>query len=255
VKRAGAIAARRRGPNRRLSHLDSGWERAADGRAQALETRTRKREAGLRRQALVEERQRIMADLHDGLGATLIGLLRYVQSGDADNRGVERRVLEALRDLQLAVDALEPAEGDLAAVLGKLRFRLEPLLESGGMRFRWDVAELPPLDGLEPAMVFSIQRIVLEAVANALKHSGAREIRVKAGSEPCGTVKICIEEDGRGFDAARPAPGLGLASMRARAERIGARLRIVSQEGRGTAIHLTIPAPGPAFGDNTVASG
>jgi signal transduction histidine kinase len=91
--------------------------------------------------------------------------------------------------------------------------------------------------------VFALQRIVLEAITNALKHSGAQLLRLSARA--CnGEVEIRIEDDGRGFDPAHAAAGLGLANMRARAQRIGAVLRIHSQPGRGTSASLSIPRAG-----------
>ena len=56
------------------------------------------------------ERQRTLADLRDGVGASLIGLLRHVQSGQADRDSMERRVREALREMRIAIDAWWPHE-------------------------------------------------------------------------------------------------------------------------------------------------
>ncbi len=191
--------------------------------------------------SLARERQRILGDMHDGVGASLIGLLRYVQSGKSDAQDLERRVRAALQEMRIAVDALEPAEGDLAAVLGKLRYRLEPLVAAAGVRFVWDVAELPRVEALEPPAVFSIQRIVLEAIANVLNHASAREIRVSVRDKAVVGVEIRLEDDGKGFDTSIAAAGLGLRSMRARAERLGAKLEIRSNPQRGTTVSLVIP--------------
>ena len=190
---------------------------------------------------LAEERQRILADMHDGVGASLVGLLRYVQSGKTESRDLERRVEAALQEMRIAVDALEPAEGDLAAVLGKLRYRLEPLIDSTGARFVWEVAELPRVDALEPSAVFSIQRIVLEAIANVLNHASASEIRVSVRDKAAHGVEIRIADDGRGFDTNVATTGLGLRNMRARAERLGAGLEIRSNPGRGMTLSLLVP--------------
>jgi signal transduction histidine kinase len=191
-------------------------------------------------QALARERQRILADMDDGLGANLVGLLRHVQSGGVDRPGFEQRVKEALQELRIAIDALEPSGGDLATVLGNLRYRLEPLIEHTGMSLQWDVGELPQIEGLEPSAVFALQRIVLEAIANALKHSGATRVRLAAQAAANGGVEIRIEDAGRGFDLSTKATGLGLSAMHARATRIGAQLDISSQPGAGTVVRLSI---------------
>ena len=118
----------------------------------------------------MSERQRILADMHDGVGACLMGLLRHVQTGRADRASIEQRVQEALQEMRLAVDALQPREGDLAAVLGSLRYRLDDMIRSSGVTLAWDVDELPEVAELTPTAVFCVQRILLEAITNALKH-------------------------------------------------------------------------------------
>jgi signal transduction histidine kinase len=211
-----------------------------DAKARELEAYHTEREEVLRQQALMRERQRILADMHDGVGASLVGLQRYARSGQVDAKVVEQRAREAMQELRIAIDALEPAEGDLGVVLGNLRYRMEPLVESTGARLGWEVGELPPVQALEPAAVFSIQRILLEAISNALQHSGARHIRLSA--RPNGDrIEIRVADDGAGYDAPAGRPGLGLGTMRARAQKLGAALEIASRRGEGTTVSLTIP--------------
>jgi hypothetical protein len=224
----------------RMGQSNIELERRVAEKAREIEAYHAEKAEMLRLQALARERQRIISDMHDGLGASLVGLLRYVetQRGGAQ---IQQRVKEALQELRIAIDALEPAEGNLGAVLGNLRYRLEPLPEPAGIHLEWDVAELPRIDFLEPSSVFALQRIVLEAVANALKHSGAAHIRLSARALADGETELRIEDDGRGFDTSRPSPGLGLANMRARAARIGAQLDITSRTGAGSVVRLRIP--------------
>jgi len=224
----------------RIEQSNLELERRVAEKARELEAYHAEREDTLRQQARTRERQRIITDIHDGLGASLVGLLRYVQTKREDPH-IEQRVREALQELRIAIDALEPPEGDLGAVLGNLRYRLEPLLEPAGVHLVWEVAELPRIEALEPTAVFALQRIVLEAVANALKHSTATRVRISAQAAPGGGVEIRIEDEGRGFDASSPAAGLGLTNMRTRASRIGAKLDISSRAGEGTVVRLQIP--------------
>lgn len=224
----------------RIEQTNADLERRVAEKTRDIKAYHTEREEVLRQRALANERARIVTDMHDGLGASLVGLLRYVQSKQADPH-IEQRVKEALQELRIAIDALEPSEGDLSTVLGNLRYRLEPLLEPVGIHLEWDVQELPRIEGLEPSAVFALQRIVLEAVANALKHSGARLIRLSASAVDDGSVKIRIEDDGLGFDPGQPTAGLGLTNMRARAGRIGTRFEIASQPGKGTVVSLSLP--------------
>jgi signal transduction histidine kinase len=225
---------------RRLESMNAELERRVAEKGREVATYHAEREQVLRQQALAGERQRILADMHDGLGATLVGLLRYAQSDGIDRQGLELRVKEALQELRIAVDALEPAEGDLATVLGKLRYRLEPLLEPAGIRLVWNVGDLPDVEGLEPSAVFAIQRILLQAFANSLQHSWAREIRLAALADG-EVIEIRVEDDGRGFDQAHGSNGFGLSSMRSRAASLGARLGIETRPGGGTVVRLSVP--------------
>lgn len=217
-------------------------QRRVDEKAREIESFHADRERRTREGALVEERQRIFADMHDGLGASLIGLLRYAQAGAPQARELERRVAEALQELRIAVDALdEPSEGDLGVVLGKLRYRLEPLFTSTGVRVVWDVGELPQIEALDPTAVFAIQRVILEAVSNAIHHASPRHIRFAARATNENTICITVEDDGSGFDPAQRSDGHGLANMHRRAEQIGASLNIKSEPSKGSTIDLYVP--------------
>ncbi|MBI2317882.1 MAG: hypothetical protein HYU75_13035 [Betaproteobacteria bacterium] len=170
----------------------------------------------------------------------MISLLHHVRSGQADARSLEQRVQDSLQEMRVAVDALQPRDGDLGAVLGSLRYRLEKTIESAGIEFAWEVDELPKVEALEPWAVLSIQRIALEAITNAVRHSGAKRLRFAASGAAQG-IEILIEDNGRGFDTAVHPLGHGLRSMRARAERIGARIEVASKEGGGTCVRLLVP--------------
>jgi len=229
-----------------LQRLNSELECRIAEKSEEIKATYARVEEAKREWAQVSERQRILADLHDGVGASLVGLLRHVQSGEADRTSIEKRVQEVLQEMRIAIDALQPRDGDLAAVLGALRYRLDHIIRSSGVRLAWEVEALPDVVELKPSTVFALQRIVLEAITNALKHSGAKVLRLSARA--CnGEVEVCIQDDGRGFDTSCYAAGLGLASMRARALRIGARLRIQSHPGKGTIIKLYLPRA-PAAG-------
>jgi len=203
-------------------------------------------------QALAAERQRILTDMHDGLGASLVGLLRQVQSGQAGAATIESRVREALQEMRIAIDALQPRDGDLGTVLGNLRYRLNEWIGASGIALAWEVEELPGLEDLPPSTVFALQRILLEAIANALKHSGARTLRIAARARDGQAVEIVVQDDGCGFDPMVSNGGLGLANMRARAARIGAGLEFVTRPGAGTAVWLVLPLRERSSGDGEV---
>ena len=197
-------------------------------------------------QALIEERRRILADIHDGLGASLLALLAAVKSNGTDQNGLEQRVRHALNELRIAIDALRPVEGDLATVLGNLRQRIQPMIEAASAKLSWDVGELPQVEALDAAAVFSIQRIVLEAIANAVRHSGASNIRLAAYAVANKIIRITIGDDGRGYQPDSTGRGCGLDNMRLRAQKLGGTLDIASTLGVGSTVHLLIPCSGSA---------
>jgi len=204
-----------------------------------------------RNEALALERTRIMSEMHDGIGSQLTLALSLVRRLDREahpeQAGEDGRVATVLResieDLQLIIDSLEPVENDLLTVLGTLRYRLQDRLGKGGIELQWNVVDLPPLPMLTPHSVLSILRIVQEAFANCLKHSGASRIAVATGlrGEPGvdEMAHILIVDNGCGIDARRGA-GRGLENMRRRAAALGGQLKIASQPGR-TEVLLEFP--------------
>lgn len=220
-------------------------ERRVAEKTREIEEHARREQALREAQALARERERILADMHDGLGSSLVALTRLAESEQVSRDELARRARDALQDLRIAIDALQSYEGDLATVLGSLRERLAAPLESAGVRLAWDIGELPAVERLPPSTVLDLQRIVLEAATNALRHAGARYLRVSAAHNPAsGRILIAIEDDGRGFDAGVGTLGHGLRSMRRRAERLGGVLDIRTGLGMGTRIRLELPAAG-----------
>jgi signal transduction histidine kinase len=222
-------------------------ERANAGLEDKVAQKTREIQAAFKRvqeaereQSLARERQRIMADMHDGLGSSLVSLLGTVQSGRPSLAEVERRLVDALQELRLMVDALEPVDGDLGVVLGNVRHRMRSAIEDSGVRLHWQVGELPLVTYLTPQAILAVQRIVLEALTNALRHSRAGVVRVSAHAEQ-GWLRIQVDDDGVGFDEIDVPRGRGLDSLRRRAAGLGGTLEIRSARGAGVSVILRLP--------------
>jgi signal transduction histidine kinase len=194
------------------------------------------------RQLLSDERQRLMQDMHDGLGSTLISAIRSVEQGRMSDIEVSQLLKDCMDDLKLAIDSMEPVEADLLLLLATLRFRLEPRMEGANVALVWDVKELPALDWLDPSSALNILRIVQESVANILRHTRATVIRVVTAVDGAG-VQVVIEDNGQGFDVATAlwrSSGRGLQNQQRRAQAIDGRVAWVSGE-TGTRFTLWLP--------------
>lgn len=193
------------------------------------------------RKILNQERQRLVQDMHDGLGSSLISTLRAVEHGKIKEAEIAHALRSCIDDLKLSIDSMESVEADLLLLLAKLRFRLEPRLESTGIALRWEVKNIPKLDWLDPTNAMHILRILQEAFANIIKHTPATEIRVATGLDNGGIV-VAITDNGRGFDLEKGlnSGGRGLAHQMRRARAIGGKIQWDSTP-QGTCLSLWLP--------------
>lgn len=193
------------------------------------------------RQTLSQERQRLMQDMHDGMGSALTSALRVVERGQLDEAEIAQVLKGCIDDLKLAIDSMEPVEAELLLLLATLRFRLGPRLESTGIALRWEVQDIPPLDWLDPKNSLHILRIAQEAFTNIIKHTNATEVRVATGADADG-VTVTITDNGPGFDVASALKngGKGLSNQMRRAQAIGAEVNWDSNNS-GTRLTLRLP--------------
>ncbi len=204
----------------------------------------------LSRQSLVsareQERLRLRRELHDGLGATLAGVRLQVESAQAvvHDQSAERLlasasggIAHAVAEVRTLTDNLRPPALDELG-LGRA---LELLAERHATPELGIVAEINALPVIEPATEVAAYRIAAEALANAGRHAGARRVTLIVATDAADLI-VRVVDDGRGGAVEGATTGLGLASMRARAEEIGGRL-VVGQgsDGRGTEVRAELP--------------
>lgn len=231
----------------------------------SLERRVREREAELaqsyarlseieRNQTLIEERQRLMQDMHDGLGSSLTSALRVAESRPDRNAELEAVIRDCIDDLKLTIDSLEPVESDLVLLLATLRFRFGPRLKSAGVNLHWEVTNLPKLDWLNPGNSLHVLRILQEALANVLKHTRANLIRVETGADEH-VVWVTVADNGAGFDVAKAGlrGGRGLLNQHRRAAELGGRVELESSAS-GTRFSLVLPRQAVGDAAQTIAA-
>ncbi|HSD04028.1 MAG TPA: GAF domain-containing protein [Gaiellales bacterium] len=216
----------------------------------ASEIRDAARRETLRRvvDAQERERRRLAIELHDetgqSLAAVLMGLRRLEESGDpatvrATVEELRGTVVNAVQELRaLAVELRPKALDDFG-----LAPALERLIDTYSRRTGLEVDS--HLAGLEPRLDEPIEsalyRIAQEALTNIAKHAGASAVSIvtrRTGER----LTMIVEDNGTGFDATAPAEGLGLVSMRERAELLGGSLRLESSTEHGTTLVVEVPA-------------
>jgi signal transduction histidine kinase len=195
-----------------------------------------------REQTLAAERQRLMRDMHDGLGSSLMSSLVMVEQGRLQTTDVARVLRECIDDLKLTIDSLEPLDSDLVTLLATLRYRLGRRLEAAGLRLEWKVADLPRLPWLDALSALEVLRILQEVLTNVIKHSGAKSVTISTAVDG-NEVRVRLADDGRGFDVPHvraQSTGRGLLNLQRRATRIGGHVDLQSSPA-GTVVELALP--------------
>jgi signal transduction histidine kinase len=191
-----------------------------------------------------EERRRLRRDLHDGLGPALAGLTLRVDTVRnllADPVVAEQELLRlregiqsTVRDVRRIVEGLRPAALDdlgLAEAVHQLADRTAtPSVE----------VACDPLPRLPAAVEVAAYRIIQEALSNATRHGGASQVRVGLSLDGA-ALAVTVADDGSGEVVPRPG-GVGLSSMRERAEEIGGRFELAACPGSGTVLSVVLPA-------------
>lgn len=205
----------------------------ARARAEVEASRERMLRAGY------EERRRLERDLHDGAQQRLVAL------------GMQLRVLQRTQradaETSVALDAVVAELGTAVAELRRIAQGVRPSALDDGLgaaltdltRTTDGMVEVDvQTPDLPDAVATTAYYVVSEAVANALRHSGASRIRVTA-RECEGTLSVRIDDDGTGGAAMTPTGGLtGLVD---RVEAIGGRLSVDSRSGSGTTVEARLP--------------
>jgi signal transduction histidine kinase len=188
-------------------------------------------------EAVRQERERFMRDMHDGLGAQLITSLRMAQRGAMSHETMREVLQECLDELRFSIESLKPTADDLLTVLGNYRYRLQPRLEASGISLHWHMEDTPHTKSVSE-YTLHVLRILNEAVTNALKHTATRKLSI-TGKVIDGRYVITVRDYGQGFDTATGVAGEGLQSMRQRATKINALLEIASSSD-GSSLSLSL---------------
>jgi signal transduction histidine kinase len=189
------------------------------------------------------ERQKLLQDLHDGMGLQLHGLLGMVQGAPLERSELTREVRTAIEQMRMLIETADGFDGDVSILLGDLRYRLEQRLRRYNIDLKWSVALACPQRTMHPEHALALQRLVFEWATNTLKHSGATEAALCASDDATaeGGLFIQYEDNGRGFESAATSQGMGMRSIQRRVRELDARLNLMAQPQQGVRYQLWIP--------------
>lgn len=215
-------------------------------KTQALSASYEKLRAIELQQALTAERERLLRDMHDGVGAQLMTALRGLERGELDKEVISKALQDGLDDLRMLMDNVDP----LATFTDRLaawRSRWDARLSMLGIQLHWQLGD--EVDGLPLSGDTTLQllRVVQEACTNVIKHAQATDIwltvkrvQLDQGDE----LFVEIRDNGLGVSQiSKPIGGRGIANMQYRAKQIGAHLALEPPPlpAQGCCVRLWLP--------------
>ncbi|MEW9554677.1 sensor histidine kinase [Nonomuraea sp. NPDC050783] len=219
---------------------------------------TMRENAGLQAQLLVQareagvldERQRMAAEIHDTLAQGLTGIITQLQAAKRAERAEDRGrhldlatglARESLAEARRSVHAVGPGQLAAAPLPEALQEVVARWGELNGVRADFTVTGT--VRPMHPEVEETLLRTAQEALANTAKHAGASRVGLTL-SYMEDVVTLDVRDDGAGFvpERAGEAGGFGLTAMRKRVSRLAGTLEIESEPGEGTAISASVPA-------------
>jgi signal transduction histidine kinase len=195
-----------------------------------------------------EERRRLRRDLHDGVGPQLAALMLELETASdlvSDNseasalmEKLSKRAREIVSDVRHSVHALRPPALDELGLVEALREEASKYSPAGLLV---SIENPEELSHLPAAVEVACYRIVQEALANVVRHARASHCSIRLIlDEDAGALSVEVEDDGKGIRD-KDRAGVGMSSMRERAEELGGWCTVESVEGGGTLVRALLP--------------
>jgi two-component system NarL family sensor kinase len=240
-----------RGPGGAIACFDTVFEDVTERKRATEGLQAARRRLAVARE---QERKHLAAELHDTIGQELVALKLTIQSTGGPEgplaptlKDASERCSQLIRDVRHISQALYPPVLQSLGLFGALR-RLARYCRLSDIQCDLECPEELQAARFGSEVEIAVFRIAQEAVNNALRHSGAENIRIHL-REDDGRIELGVSDDGCGFDPdASLGQGLGLTTMRDRAEAAGGTLHIASQPGR-TCVTALVPSAGAGSGD------
>lgn len=215
----------------------------------AVENSRRSRQA-----AVLQERERLARELHDSVTQSLYSLTLFSEwtsgllhkkeyaEADAKLKRIAEIARQVLKEMRLMLYELRSSELQKEGLCNALETRLAAVEERAGVE---TMLLFDHTLSLPETIEYELYHIAREALNNALKHAAARQVTVRFQAVGA-MIRLCVEDDGVGFDYAEASQngGMGLQTMRTRAEHIGGSLLVEAAPGQGSRISVLIQQDG-----------
>ena len=208
-------------------------------------------EKAARQTALLEEHNRLAREIHDTIAQSLSAIILQLTAaqevleklpGEARRHITQARYTarSAYEDARGSLLLLHHGEGEPQNLLERVRAGVKEIVK--GAEASVSVSCEGPQRALPPLVEYDLLRICLEALRNAVRHSGEKEFRIEFVFS-ADELRLIVADAGRGFDPKSPPGGFGLTSMRERAAKAGGKIDFRSSPGNGTQVEVVIPVP------------
>ncbi len=205
--------------------------------------------------AVIEERERIARDLHDGMAQVLgyintqaLAVRKLLESGRAEEaehevRAMEKEARRVYTDIREEILVLRTSLDSRDGLIASVRKYLQEYGLMAGTTLEMDVSEKAEAIALPASTEIELMRIIQEAISNVRKHAKANKATVSLDAEG-EMLTIKVKDDGQGYEQQSDnADGsrFGLQTMRERAESIGGEFEVMSSLGSGTTVVVRAP--------------
>lgn len=195
-----------------------------------------------------QERKRLGADLHDGVGQLLSSIalelsqLRQSEVSADELRmnlsGLSMRVTNAIDEIRNISHDLMPGLLESFGLVEAIKGVCRTMQARTGLLFHFDAIDIEPL--YQPEVEINIYRIAQELINNTVRHAHCTRVFTSL-IDHGDLLTLSVEDDGVGFDSYNQHEGIGLSNIRSRVSILGGNLSVESSSTSGTLVHIEIP--------------
>jgi hypothetical protein len=188
------------------------------------------------------ERQRLINDLHDGIGFQLNTLLHMAESNPHGQADLLQEVRTTIDQMRLLVDNSQSFDGTLHELFGHVRHRIESRLLRVGVQLEWRVNLPDSSAAVDTAKAVSFQHLMFELTTNVIKHARATTMTVSAQpGAVAGGISLRVADNGVGFDPGKAPKGGGSRSTQKRVAELGGKMVTGVNPPSGSLFHIELP--------------